>query len=103
VDLDDVTRVSLDGQDRIRRIGKHIDDYNAFDTGVFLASPALITSIVDGVARGGGGSISEGCSPWPTGGWPLDSTSASGSGWTSMIRRPWPGPKRVFQTPSPPR
>jgi len=59
VDLEDVTRVEVDGR-KIRRIGKLIDRYNAFDTGVFLASPQLITAIEEAVAEGGVGSISEG-------------------------------------------
>ena len=60
IDLEDVTRVKVGAEGRIERIGKLIDDYNAFDTGVFLASPALIQAIRDSVADGGVGSISEG-------------------------------------------
>jgi choline kinase len=60
VDLDDVTRVQTDGSGAIRRIGKGIEPFDAFDTGLFLASQALIASIRDDVAQGGGGSISEG-------------------------------------------
>ncbi len=60
VDLDDVTRVDVGADGRIRRIGKHIEPYNAFDTGVFLAAPLLIQAIEDSVAEGGEGSISEG-------------------------------------------
>lgn len=44
VDLDDVTRVKTDG-DRISAIGKHLPDYDAFDTGVFLASDALFSAL----------------------------------------------------------
>jgi len=60
VDLEDVTRVDVDPSDRIRRIGKLIGEYNAFDTGIFLASPLLIQAIEQSVAAGGIGSISEG-------------------------------------------
>jgi 1L-myo-inositol 1-phosphate cytidylyltransferase len=60
VDLEDVTRVQADEDGRIRRIGKLIDRYNAFDTGIFLASPELIQAIEAKVAAGGIGSISEG-------------------------------------------
>ncbi len=60
VDLNDVTRVDVSRSGVIRRIGKHIEPYNAFDTGVFLASPLLIGAIRDSVAAGGGGGISEG-------------------------------------------
>jgi 1L-myo-inositol 1-phosphate cytidylyltransferase len=59
VDLDDVTRVAT-AEGRIVRIGKLIDTYDAFDTGVFLASKALIAAIRDDVAAGGAGGISAG-------------------------------------------
>ncbi len=40
VDLDDVTRVDVvDG--KIREIGKGLDQFNGFDTGVFLCSPTI--------------------------------------------------------------
>ncbi len=60
VDLEDVTRVDVAEDGAIRRIGKLIDRYNAFDTGVFLASPLLIQAIEQNYAAGGVGSISEG-------------------------------------------
>lgn len=60
VDLEDVTRVDVASDGRIRRIGKLIEGYNAFDTGVFLATPQLIEAIEASVAAGGIGSISEG-------------------------------------------
>ncbi len=60
VDLDDVTRVDAAEDGRIRRIGKHIEPYDAFDTGIFLASRALVDAIRADVSAGGGGSISEG-------------------------------------------
>ncbi len=44
VDLDDVTRVACQG-DRIQVIGKHLEDYNAFDTGIFYASPTLFRAL----------------------------------------------------------
>jgi len=60
VDLEDVTRVDVAQGGAIRRIGKLIEHYNAFDTGVFLASPLLIQAIEAKAAAGGIGSISEG-------------------------------------------
>ena len=60
VDLEDVTRVETAEDGRIRRIGKLIESYNAFDTGIFLASTELISAIEAKVAAGGIGSISEG-------------------------------------------
>jgi 1L-myo-inositol 1-phosphate cytidylyltransferase len=60
VDLDDVTRVETDAAGDILRIGKLIEPYNAFDTGVFLASQGLIEAIGQDVAAGGAGGISGG-------------------------------------------
>ncbi len=51
VDLDDVTRVrDVDG--RIAAIGKNIPGYNAFDTGVFLCTPALFEALEESRAKG---------------------------------------------------
>ncbi len=44
VDLDDVTRVETDG-DRIVGIGKHLEPYDCFDTGVFAIGPALFAAL----------------------------------------------------------
>ncbi len=60
VDLDDVTRVRTDRAGRILEIGKGLPDYDAFDTGVFLASRGLLAGIREHVASGGQGSISGG-------------------------------------------
>jgi choline kinase len=60
VDLDDVTRVRTDAQGRILAIGKFLEPYDAFDTGVFNASHDLIASIRQDVSAGGSGGISEG-------------------------------------------
>ncbi len=60
IDLEDVTRVQTEADGRIARIGKLIEPYNAFDTGIFLASPGLIQAILDAQAEGGSASISEG-------------------------------------------
>ena len=60
VDLEDVTRVQAAPDGRIERIGKLIETYNAFDTGIFLASKGLIAAIEADVAEGGAGSISAG-------------------------------------------
>jgi len=60
VDLDDVTRVRTDSQGHIVAIGKLMEGYDAFDTGVFLASRALVAAIRQDVEAGGSGGISEG-------------------------------------------
>ena len=60
LDIEDATKVEVDEGGRIVRIGKTIDRYNAIDTGLFLATPALADAIRDDVACGGGGSLSEG-------------------------------------------
>ena len=58
VDLEDVTRVATTADGRILGIGKMIETYDCFDTGIFLASQALIRAVRDDVAGGGAGSIS---------------------------------------------
>jgi choline kinase len=60
VDLEDVTRVRTDAAGRIVNIGKLIDLYDAFDTGVFIASQALIEALREDIAEGGAGGISAG-------------------------------------------
>ncbi|MFQ5989795.1 MAG: NTP transferase domain-containing protein [Candidatus Methylomirabilales bacterium] len=56
VDLDDVTKVLIE-HDRILDIGKNIPRYNAYDTGIFLCSPAIFTAIEES-AQGGDTSLS---------------------------------------------
>lgn len=58
VDLDDVTRVRTDG-DRIVAIGKHLPDYDCFDTGVF-AVDARFHAALHAAASEGAASISAG-------------------------------------------
>ena len=60
VDLDDVTRVRTHPAGLILKIGKGIGPYDAFDTGVFLATKGLIEGIRSDLAEGGQGSISGG-------------------------------------------
>ncbi|MDP2958994.1 MAG: NTP transferase domain-containing protein [Longimicrobiales bacterium] len=52
-DLSDATKVKLDGE-RITCIGKELPDFDAIDTGVFLAGPALLEALraLDGDPRG---------------------------------------------------
>jgi len=44
VDMDDVTRVLVE-DGKIRAIGKNIPEYNAFDTGLFLCTPAIFRAL----------------------------------------------------------
>jgi choline kinase len=57
-DLDDATKVRREG-DRIVDIGKEIVEYDAFDTGMFLCSPALF-DILEWVKKEGNCSLSDG-------------------------------------------
>jgi 1L-myo-inositol 1-phosphate cytidylyltransferase len=50
-DLEDVTKVRVEGG-RIRDIGKTIVDYNAFDTGIFLCTPALFGALAESFRSG---------------------------------------------------
>ncbi|MGQ0660950.1 phosphocholine cytidylyltransferase family protein [Sphingosinicella sp.] len=59
LDLDDATKVALDG-DRIVAIGKTLDRFDAVDTGIFHATPALAIAIRDAIALGKAGSLSDG-------------------------------------------
>ena|GEM_PF-143564 len=57
VDVEDVTKVTVEGG-RITGIGKEMDSYDAYDTGIFLCSRALFDAI-DACSRlGEGGSLS---------------------------------------------
>ncbi len=60
VDPRDVTRVETDALGAIVSIGKGIAGHNGLDTGVFLASKALIAAIRADLEAGGEGSISAG-------------------------------------------
>lgn len=59
LDLDDATKVELDGE-RIVRIGKTLENYQAVDTGIFVAGAALFEALDRALADGGIGSLSEG-------------------------------------------
>lgn len=59
VDLDDVTRVYQE-HGFIREIGKGIARYNAFDTGIFLCTPALFDALEISIQRDQDASLSGG-------------------------------------------
>jgi choline kinase len=60
LDLDDATKLRLDGDGRIVAIGKALADYDAVDTGIFVAGPSLFQALELSVGAGGAGSLSEG-------------------------------------------
>ena len=60
VDLDDVTKVETGEGGEILRIGKGLDRFDAFDTGLFVATRALPAAILEAAARGLPGSLSDG-------------------------------------------
>lgn len=64
VDLDDVTRVRTAGGEqgggRIVAIGKHLPDYDCYDTGVFAVDGRFHDALRASIAGGGAGSISSG-------------------------------------------
>jgi len=60
IDLDDATKVDADEAGRIVRLSKALTEFNAIDTGLFRAGPALIEALQHSIAHGGSGSLSEG-------------------------------------------
>lgn len=59
VDMDDVTRVMAD-KGLIQNIGKGIEEYNCFDTGIFLCTPALFLALEKSIQDSGDDSLSGG-------------------------------------------
>ena len=57
VDLEDVTRVKTFG-DRIENIGKGLTDFNGFDTGIFLSTPAIFGALEQCAEESGDTSLS---------------------------------------------
>ena len=60
LDLDDATRVETGPAGEIRRIGKTLERFDAIDTGLFLATPALAEALRQAIAAGRAGSLSDG-------------------------------------------
>ncbi len=60
LDLEDATKIELGEESRILRIGKTLQRYDAIDTGIFIATPALLDALRASLAAGGTGSLSEG-------------------------------------------
>ncbi len=51
IDHDDVTKVYVKDSE-VLDIGKNIDTYNAFDTGIFLCSPAIFKALEESIKKG---------------------------------------------------
>ncbi len=60
VDVDDATKVLVE-DNKILDIGKNIKEYNAYDTGIFLCSPAIFSAIEESLDNGNS-SLSKGIS-----------------------------------------
>ena len=64
IDLEDVTRVKLEDDDTpnstntIRNIGKGLADFNGFDTGIFLCSPAIFKALAQSKEKHGDTTLS---------------------------------------------
>lgn len=59
VNMDDVTRVKIE-DGKIVDLGKGLEDYNAFDTGIFKCTPALFDAIEKSSSENGDTSLSGG-------------------------------------------
>ncbi len=59
VDIDDVTKVFVKN-DKILNIGKNIKEYNAYDTGIFLCSPAIFSALEESNTRNNDSTLSGG-------------------------------------------
>jgi len=59
IDLDDVTRVKT-SQGKIQAIGKHLTVFDAYDTGIFVMTPALFEVLEKSCAGVGGSELSAG-------------------------------------------
>ncbi|MEE8483796.1 MAG: NTP transferase domain-containing protein, partial [Nitrospinota bacterium] len=59
VDMDDVTRVNC-SNGRVDEIGKGISEFNGFDTGIFLCTPAIFNALENIYNDNGDASLSDG-------------------------------------------
>jgi len=58
-DIDDVTKVEIKGG-KVVNISKDLKEFNGFDTGIFLCSPAIFQSIAQSISKYGDSSLSGG-------------------------------------------
>ena len=57
VDINDVTKVLVENG-KVKDIGKNLTGHNAYDTGIFLCSPAIFTAIETSIARNNDSTLS---------------------------------------------
>ena len=60
VDADEATKINVDDDGFILNIGKNLEKYNAYDTGIFLCSPSIFDAIEESIAVNGDSSLSDG-------------------------------------------
>ena len=82
LDLDDATKVKTEG-DRIVRIGKALERFDAIDTGIFLAGPELAEAIRAAIAAGAEGSLSDGVQ-WLADRGAAGAFDVTGAGWIDV-------------------
>jgi len=61
IDKEDVTRVQLEddgARKKIRAIGKGLTDFNGFDTGIFLCTPAIFNALAQSIEKDGDTTLS---------------------------------------------
>jgi 1L-myo-inositol 1-phosphate cytidylyltransferase len=80
VDMDDVTRVQVDNGG-VTRIGKLIDTYNGFDTGVFVGTQELLDTLARLQASGSNPSLSDAVQAMPV---PIMAADVSGKMWVDV-------------------
>ena len=83
LDLDDATKVRTGTRGEIVRIGKQLAEFDAVDTGIFLAGPELEKALREVIGAGGSGSLSEGVQRLADGGRAM-TVDVSGCRWLDV-------------------
>jgi choline kinase len=82
VDVEDATKVAVRGQ-WVAAVGKELTEYDAFDTGFFLCSPAILPAFEVSIREGETTRSPAGCGGWRSSAGRGCSTSAATPGSTS--------------------
>jgi 1L-myo-inositol 1-phosphate cytidylyltransferase len=80
VDMEDVTRVQIDNGS-VTRIGKRIEPYNGFDTGVFVGTRALLDTLARLQEEGRNPSLTDAVQAMPE---PIMAADVSGKMWVDV-------------------